>query len=105
VNRLAQCADLGLAVRKAAAASVPPSQFAQLRLQQAPVRVRTQRGEALDTRRFTLLVSGVRPAAGGLGAVIPPGRGHRGDWRWWVAAVIALVSVVAVIIGLALLVA
>jgi hypothetical protein len=37
--------------------------------------------------------------------VIPPGRDGRGDWQWWLAVVIVLVSVIAVIVGLALLVA
>jgi hypothetical protein len=40
----------------------------------------------------------------GFAVVIPPGRGHRGDWQWWVTAVFFLVSVAAVIVGFALLV-
>jgi hypothetical protein len=37
--------------------------------------------------------------------VIPPGRGRRGDWQWWVAAaaVIFVVSVLAIIVGFVLL--
>jgi hypothetical protein len=36
--------------------------------------------------------------------VIPPGRDSRGDWQWWLATIVVLVSVVIVIIGFALLV-
>jgi hypothetical protein len=36
--------------------------------------------------------------------VIPPGRNHRGDWQWWVAVVFVLVSVAAIIAGVALFV-
>jgi hypothetical protein len=37
--------------------------------------------------------------------VIPPGRGHRGDWEWWewVAAAVVVVSVLAIIVGSVLL--
>jgi hypothetical protein len=37
--------------------------------------------------------------------VIPPGRRSRGDWQWWVTVVFLLVSVVAVMAGLAMLLA
>jgi hypothetical protein len=42
--------------------------------------------------------------AGGFTVVIPPGRASRGDWQWWVAAIFVLASIVAIIVGLALLV-
>jgi len=48
-----------------------------------------------------------RPALGaksGFVLVRPPGKGHRGDWQWWVAAVLVLVSVMAIFVGLQLLV-
>jgi hypothetical protein len=38
-----------------------------------------------------------------LALVVPPGRGRLGDRQWWVAAVVAFVSVLAIIIGFALL--
>jgi hypothetical protein len=41
--------------------------------------------------------------AEGSAVVIPPGGGYRGDWQWWVAAVLVLVSVLAVMVGLVLL--
>jgi hypothetical protein len=41
----------------------------------------------------------------GFALVIPPGRGSRRDWHWWIAVVILQVSEAAVILGLEVLVA
>jgi hypothetical protein len=35
--------------------------------------------------------------------VKPPGRGYRGDWHWWIATGIFLVSVWAIFVALQLL--
>jgi hypothetical protein len=45
------------------------------------------------------------PTAAKFAVVIPPGRGSRGDRQWWIAAIVFLVSLVAVIVGLALMIA
>jgi len=44
------------------------------------------------------------PTAVRFSVVIPPGRGRRADWQWWVAAAAVFVSVLAIVIGFALLV-
>lgn len=55
-------------------------------------------------RVSAVLVRSARCGVVWFAPVIPPGRASRGDWQWWIAAVIALVSAAAVAIGLTLLI-